>query len=159
EVPNIGGQSVADVDHRGRTNMTLQRETFADARREVEMFAEDTAAGVAAMTQNGISYVSGGIGAAQQQALKSMRKDYNLLLTFAVKKSGAYLADIKVNIQNAKGDKVLDTVSSGPLFYAKLAPGKYRVMAESKDKVLTKSVSIGKRGAKDLYFYWDAKYE
>lgn len=121
--------------------------------------AGDTPAEVAAMTQNGISYVSGGVGTAQQQALKSMRKDYNLLLTFAVKKSGAYLADVKVKIQNAKGATLLDAVSSGPYFYARLAPGKYRVMAESKDKVLTQSVSIGKRGAKDLYFYWDAKYE
>lgn len=62
---------------------------------------EEAAAGVSAMTQNGIRYVSGGVGMTQQEALKAMRKDYNLLLTFAVKKSGAYLADVQVRIQDA----------------------------------------------------------
>lgn len=119
--------------------------------------ADDTAAGMTAMTQNGISYVSGGIGEAQQQELKAMRKDYNLLLTFAIEKSGEYLADVKVRIQDAKGKKVLETVSPGPLFYAKLPQGKYRITAESQETPVSKSTSIGKTGARDLYFYWKAK--
>lgn len=119
--------------------------------------ADDTAAGMTAMTQNGISYVSGGIGEAQQQALKAMRKDYNLWLTFAIEKSGEYLADVKVRIQDAKGKKVLETVSPGPLFYAKLPQGKYRITAESHETPLSKSTSIGKTGAKELYFYWKAQ--
>ena len=119
--------------------------------------ADDTVAGVTAMTQNGISYVSGGIGEAQQQALKTMRKDYNLLLTFAIEKSGEYLADVKVSIQDAKGKKILETVSPGPLFYAKLPQGKYRITAESHETPLSKSTTIKKTGARDLYFYWEAK--
>lgn len=119
--------------------------------------ADDTAAGMTAMTQNGISYVSGGVGEAQQQTMKAMRKDYNLLLTFAIEKSGEYLADVKVHIQDAKGKKVLETVSPGPLFYAKLPQGKYRITAESQGTPLSKSTSIGETGTRDLYFYWKAK--
>lgn len=117
---------------------------------------EETAAGVSAMTQNGIRYVSGGVGMTQQEALKAMRKDYNLLLTFAVKKSGAYLADVQVRIQDAKGKNVLEAVSSGPFFYAKLPQGRYRITAESDGKPISKSARIRKNGASDLYFYWDA---
>ena len=99
--------------------------------------------------------VSGGIGEGQAQAMKSMRKDYNLQLTFAMKGTGEYLADIKVNIQDAKDKKVLETVSPGPLFYAKLPQGKYKVTAEFHGKPLTQSTNVKRGSARDLYFYWE----
>lgn len=118
-------------------------------------FAQDAAMGATPRMQDGIAFVTGGIGENDQNALKAMRKDYNLLLTFAVKKTGAYLADVKVNIQDAKGKKILETVSTGPLFYAKLPPGKYRITVASNERTLSKTTSIGKKGARDLYFYWE----
>lgn len=108
------------------------------------------------VTEGNISYIGGGIGAGQAQAMKNLRKDFNLLLTFALKGSGEYLADINVSIQNAKGKQILETVSPGPLFYAKLPQGKYKVSAEYGGKVLIKSTDIKKGSvARDLYFYWD----
>ena len=89
---------------------------------------------IAPTTENGITYVSGGIGEGQAQAMMGMRKDYNLQLTFAMKGTGEYLADVKVNIQDAKGKEILETVSSGPLFYAKLPQGRYKVTAEFNGK-------------------------
>ncbi|UUZ63619.1 carboxypeptidase regulatory-like domain-containing protein [Polaromonas sp. P1-6] len=79
-------------------------------------FSAEAAMGLTPKTEDGITYVSGGIGAGQAQAMKNMRKDYNLQLTFAEKGTGEYLADIKVNLQDAMGKKVLETVSPGPLF-------------------------------------------
>src|SRR5713101_7974110 len=75
-------------------------------------------------TPAGIEYVAGGIGEGREKAMKSMRKDYNLRLTFARPKTGAYLADVKVTIESPKKEKVLDVVSPGPLLFANLPNGK-----------------------------------
>lgn len=118
-------------------------------------FSAGAAIGLTPKTENGITYVSGGIGAGQEKAMQDMRKDYNLQLTFALKGTGDYLADLKVNIQDAMGKKVLETMSPGPLFYAKLPQGKYQVTATFHGKSLTQSTDVEKGSARDLHFYWE----
>ncbi|CAG2155298.1 carboxypeptidase-like regulatory domain-containing protein [Cupriavidus numazuensis] len=93
-------------------------------------------------TPSGIEYVSGGIGDGQQDAMKVMRKDYNLRLTFARPGSGEYLADVKVIIENADNAKVLETTSRGPLLFAKLPPGAYRITAEFEGQRQVKKATI-----------------
>lgn len=123
-------------------------------------FSEEAVTEITPMTEGNISYVGGGIGAGQVQAMKNLRKDYNLLLTFALKGSGEYLADVNVDIRDVKGKKILETVSPGPLFYAKLPQGQYKVSAEYHGKSLTKSANVKKNSlARDLYFYWDKEKE
>lgn len=94
-------------------------------------------------TMGGISYTSGGIGETERDAMRQQAKDYNLRLSFAVH-SGAYLSDVKVDIRDAKGHTLVDDVSDGPWFFAKLAPGKYKVTAEANGKTLTRVVSMAK---------------
>ncbi len=104
---------------------------------------------------NGINYVSGGIGESQQKSMQEIRKDYNLLLTFATKKTGEFEADVKVNIQSSTGKTIFEMDSVGPLFYVKLPPGKYRINAELNGKSLSQSASVAKTGSKQLAFYWE----
>lgn len=85
-------------------------------------------------------------------------KEYNLHLLFAIK-SGAYLADVKVTIQNAKGHTVLDAVSDGPWFYAKLAPGKYTVKADVDGKVQARTVTVGKGKSATADMVWSGHAE
>ena len=118
-------------------------------------FSADATTELTSETENGITYLSGGIGEGQQQAMRDLHRDYNLRLVFAVKNSGAYLADIKVKIQDARGKQVLETVSPGPLFYVKLPQGKYRVMAKYHEKALTQSITVKKTSPKEVGFYWD----
>ncbi|HOP41602.1 MAG TPA: hypothetical protein PLI53_11225, partial [Geobacteraceae bacterium] len=47
-------------------------------------------------TQGNITFVSGGIGRDEREALKKIEDDYNLRLLFAARDSREYLADIKV---------------------------------------------------------------
>lgn len=123
-------------------------------------FSQEAVTEITPMTEGNISYVGGGIGAGQAQAMKNLRKDYNLLLTFALKGSGEYLADVNLDIQDAKGKKILGTVAPGPLFYAKLPEGKYKITAEYDGKALAKSANIKKNSvARDLYFYWEKAKE
>jgi len=104
---------------------------------------------------NGISYVTGGIGQDQQLGMKEARAYCNLRLTFAAKGSGEYLADVHLRLQGAKGEALLDVEAAGPLFYVHLPAGKYVVIVERKGRSQTRSISIAKDSAKDLYFYWD----
>ncbi|HSO81549.1 carboxypeptidase regulatory-like domain-containing protein, partial [Thiocapsa sp.] len=51
----------------------------------------------------GVPHVSGGIGASEREAMEQVKSQYNLRLLFAVAGSGAYLSNIRVQIQDAAG--------------------------------------------------------
>ncbi|PKO88290.1 MAG: hypothetical protein CVU16_14240 [Betaproteobacteria bacterium HGW-Betaproteobacteria-10] len=103
-------------------------------------------------SEAGIAYESRGIG--EDDPVAELAADYNLHMVFATHGSGEYLADIKVRIDNAKGNLILDVNSPGPIFFARLPAGNYRVSASYGDKAQTKSVSVQAQRRRDLYFYW-----
>ncbi|WP_291991260.1 carboxypeptidase regulatory-like domain-containing protein [Candidatus Accumulibacter sp. ACC007] len=110
--------------------------------------------GVVCAAGAAVPYVSGGIGDDDPIEVEAMRNEYNLQLVFVEKGSGAYLADVKVRIQDAAGQTVLDAYSPGPLFFVSLRPGHYRVDAEYNGGVLSKTASVGEGRRRELYFYW-----
>lgn len=119
--------------------------------------ASDSAEEILPVTKDGISYVTGGIGDAQQNEMENIRINYNLRLTFAIKKSGEYLANVDISIKDAKGKNVIEVKSGGPLFFVNLPAGKYQVTAVSNSKKLTQKTSIVKKNKRNLNFYWDAE--
>ena len=101
-----------------------------------------------------VAHASARIGDDDPLEIETLRKTHNLELVFALQGSGAYLADVRVGIRTAAGQTVLTTVSSGPLFFARLPAGQYRIDAEFNGKPLSKSVSVTPGGRRDLHFYW-----
>jgi hypothetical protein len=59
-----------------------------------------------------VTYVSGGAGTEEINRLRSMEKDFNLKMVFALT-SGAYLAEVNVTIVDAANKVVLDTLAEG----------------------------------------------
>ena len=104
--------------------------------------------------QNGISYVNGGIGEDEQSAMRAQRSDYNLLLTFATAQSGAYRSDVQLDIMDTKGNTLLSAANSGPMFYARLPAGTYRISAAAAGKVFKRSVRIG-TAPKEMTLHWE----
>ncbi len=104
--------------------------------------------------QNGIAYVSGGVGSQNQRELRAVESNYNLHLLFAVKGSGEYLADIPVTIADAKGRVLVEAKAEGPFFFARLPAGRYRVTAGTGSTAMTRTVSVGAHGSADQSFYW-----
>ena len=104
--------------------------------------------------QNGITYINGGVGQEEQTALKSQRADYNLLLTFATKQSGAYRSDVQLDITDAKGTNMLSVANTGPMFFAKLPAGTYRISAAAEGKTFKRTVKIGS-APKDITLHWE----
>jgi hypothetical protein len=104
--------------------------------------------------QNGIAYVNGGVGQEEQSAMRAQRTDYNLQLTFATSQSGAFRSDVQLDIMDAKGANLLSVPNSGPMFFAKLPPGTYRISAAAEGKTFKRTVKIG-AGAKEMTLHWE----
>jgi hypothetical protein len=102
----------------------------------------------------GITYVSGGITLDEREALAAKYKGNNLKLMFAAK-GGEYLADIKVEISDGKGKKVLIADSDGPWLFTNLPAGKYTITATMNGKEKQNKLNI-RKGQKQttVGFYW-----
>lgn len=81
---------------------------------------------LAVQTFAGVSYVSGGVGEDEHAALRAVEREYNLKLTFALA-GGHYLGEAAVVITAAPGRVILDAVSQGPWFLARLPAGTYTI--------------------------------
>lgn len=73
--------------------------------------------------------LSGGVGTDERFEVQARRSDYNLRLAFADAR-GRYLSDVAVHIdadRDGEYKPIYDAKGVGPLFYAQLAPGRYRI--------------------------------
>jgi len=104
--------------------------------------------------QNGISYINGGVGQEEQSAMQALRADYNLQLTYATQKTGAYRSDVQTTIADAKGNQLLSVANTGPLFYARLPSGTYHISAAAEGKEFKRTVKIG-TGVRALTLHWE----
>ena len=102
-----------------------------------------------------IPYISGGVGADEREEFAAKEAEYNLKIVVA-ETSGDYLADVKVVIESASKDRVLETVMEGPILLAKLPPGTYTIRATSGRNRLTQTVSIPAQGPRQVVFRWDS---
>ena len=106
-------------------------------------------------TGSGVAYVSGGVGDDSSDRMASLGREYNLKLMFTLNE-GNYLADVHVAITDSRGAKVIDDVSNGPFFFAKLPPGNYTVNATYDGKSQTRRMSVGK-GMQSAHLRWASK--
>jgi hypothetical protein len=100
-----------------------------------------------------VPHVSGGVDADARAELLAKEKEYNLKI-IAAEKSGDYLADVKVVIERANKERVLDTTMEGPILLAKLPPGTYTIRATSGRETLTQTVTIPAQGLRQAVFSW-----
>jgi len=87
------------------------------------------------------AYYDGGVGITERQQMADLTKDYNLKLVFDTT-SGAYISSVAVQIADAKGNILIDTVSQGPWFSAKLPAADYRITATFENRHYTRKVAL-----------------
>jgi hypothetical protein len=104
--------------------------------------------------QNGVTYLNGGVGQDEQNALKAFKADYNLQLTFATKQSGAYRSDVQLDIADAKGASILSVANTGPMFFVKLPAGTYRISAAAEGKTFKRTVKVG-TAPREMTLHWE----
>ena len=117
--------------------------------------AEESA--IQPQTQGEVTFVTGGVGIDERNALDASRANYNLSLLFSVQGTGDYLSDVKIRITDLKGNVFLETVSDGPKLFAKLPPGRYIVIADLNGETYHKTVSVRGKQNTSLSFTWSQK--
>jgi len=110
------------------------------------VFSKDVRAG-------DVPYLSGGVGADAREELLAKEKEYNLKIVGA-EKSGDYLAGVKVVIESARKEQVLDTTMEGPILLAKLAPETYTIRAVNDGQTLTRTVTVPAQGLGRVDLRW-----
>ncbi|MFU2326621.1 carboxypeptidase regulatory-like domain-containing protein [Pseudomonas sp. NFX98] len=106
--------------------------------------------------QNGITYLSGGIGEDEAKAIQQTT-GYNLHMTFAIGTDNKYIPDVDVVIEKAQGQTVLTLNDAGPLVYVQLPAGKYTVIATRNGEVRRDVADIGNGAARNLVFHWNGE--
>lgn len=105
---------------------------------------------------NGISFVSGGIGAASRESLAAREKFYNFKLVLGLEGSGSFVADARVTLSTAAGQKLVEHVTEGPLFLAGLPAGAYVVSATLRNQTLTRKFQVRADRLHTEYLRWPA---
>jgi hypothetical protein len=98
-----------------------------------------------------VTYVTGGIGDEERNAMKESEKDYNLRILSA-SKTGDFVGDTHIVISR-KGEPVLDA-QSGPMMFVNLPSGNYVVEATSDGQTKKQNVTIGKSKPSYVRLSW-----
>ena len=102
--------------------------------------------------QNGISYVSGGVGDEETAALEATKQNYDLRIMNA-DKTGHFNGNSHIVIRDAKNAVLVDA-ASGPLFYANLPDGHYVVEGSHLDESKKQTVTISSNKPVRIRFIW-----
>lgn len=105
-----------------------------------------------ALDNQGVAYMSGGVGINERHQMEERASGYNLKLVFDVR-SGDYVSDVAVKVQNKVGQVLLDTTSDGPWFFASLPSGEYKVTADFNGRTIVQTVNIGDP-VRQVIFTW-----
>jgi hypothetical protein len=98
-----------------------------------------------------VRFVSGGVGEESLERIRALDPEFNLKLLFATR-AGEYLADVRVSVTGTRGEGILDTVSEGPWFLARMAPGKVRITAACREEFRTVATAIPATGQREVVF-------
>ncbi len=113
--------------------------------------AADEGAVPQAQTQNGITYVTGGIGEPETTAMRSAASKYPIMMTFA-RDNGSFVTSVNVSITDQQGTSVLELVSE-PILLVDLPKGTYKVQASVADSVQSRTVNVSGQTQR-LGFSW-----
>jgi len=105
-----------------------------------------------------ITYLTGGVGQEEANAIKHVAKNYPLELEFLLKAKpkDEYVSDVKVRIKDAHDKMVLDIAGDGPFLLAKMPAGKYTVSAERNGKVEHRQIEIAAKEHRRVVFEWQS---
>lgn len=94
-----------------------------------------------------VSYVTGGIGNGEREAIEASKADYNLHITSAAV-SGEFVGDTSIIINRMHGSETEEVlnVESGPLLYVRLPAGNYHLAAEQGGQIKEQKFAVNAQG-------------
>ena len=112
----------------------------------------------AAQKAGEVTYIIGGIGQTEADAIKHAAKYYPLELEFVLKAKpkAEYLSNVQVRIKDAHDKMVLNVNADGPYLLAKIPAGKYTISAERNGKVEHRQIEISATDHRRVVFEWQS---
>lgn len=109
-----------------------------------------------AVSHGEATYVNGGIGKLEVEAMHRIASHYPVSMTFAQRNQGAneFVAGVKLRVTDEHGKQVMTLGDSGPLLLLKIPAGKYTVHAEYDGKVKTQSLDVTAGHHERISFLW-----
>ena len=93
-------------------------------------------------TQGDVTYLCGGVGEEEASYMKSEAHGYDMMLTFAAQ-DGSYLANVDVDIRDAKGKPVLQVKCDSPIMLIDVPKsGTYRIRADAAGYTLNRTAKV-----------------
>lgn len=128
-----------------------------DARNDRPMSQRDPLAAPGIQEHDGVRYMTGGVGLGEREAMQRAASRFPLQMSFAERRNGQYLADVSVEVRDARGREVLDVPNAGPLLYVDLPPGSYRVSATFDGRTHTRNVRVGNGAGGMEHLTWEQR--
>ena len=105
------------------------------------------------------TYLNGGVGEDEAQYMRKTAKDWSLRLTFSESTDNEFVANVGLLVTDLRGTPYLQLSGAGPMTYARLPAGKYRVTARFKGQSETREVTLDGKSGRDVNFHWAASPE
>lgn len=105
-------------------------------------------------SEQGVSYITGGIGIDEVDALKQYINQFNLHLLFSQGACGHAIVDVDVDIYDAKNQRVLQLIGVDPQLFVKLDRGRYRVVADHEGLQQGSRFTVTENGYKKVVLHW-----
>ena len=104
----------------------------------------------------GISYITGGVGEDETQAILSEAKQWPLLLEMSQIENGrgVWIFGAMVNILNDKSQSIFNAQADGPYMLVNLGAGNYVTQASFKGVQQSKAISIKADTSQKISLFW-----
>ena len=108
------------------------------------------------VTQGDATFVNGGIGQTEADAIRRMAPKWPLQMTFSRRHQGRdeFVAGVNLRVTGAGGRTVVDVRDGGPLLLLKLPDGHYTVRADYDGQVKTQRVDVAAGHHDAVSFLW-----
>ncbi len=103
------------------------------------------------------AYVNGGVGKEDEAHMRKIAKDWPLRMIFSERKDNEFVADVNLFVTDHRGAPVLVLHNTGPMTYAMLPAGKYRISAIFHGVTESREVTLDGKQGRDVYFHWKGK--
>lgn len=97
------------------------------------------------MTENGISYLSGGIGDEEIAQMNAQEAQFNLHVVIT-NDSGDFASNVVLNLKDAKGKTLVSINDAGPKLLVRLPAGHYTIETNAGGSVKTLAVNVPAKG-------------
>jgi hypothetical protein len=108
------------------------------------------------MHASDVNYRTGGIGSSEAEEMREAAKNYALEVVFVQKQKELeeFISDVKVQIQDAQKNTVLDVITDGPFLLVNLPNGKYVITADFNGVTKQQKVNVGAKKHQKIVFWW-----